>query len=131
MTVLFGVPDCGKVCSEQHVPGYLKHSDALRKLGVSQVLCVAVGDAEAAQAWGAKVGADGGRVTVAADTKGALTRLLGLDLGEPDAAGPRSLRYAAVIEDGILLRLRVDATPAEAKESSAEAVAKVIKALKA
>ena len=104
-TVLFGVPDCGKVCSEQHVPGYLKEWEALRKLGVSQILCVAVDEPAAAAAWGESVGADGTKVAVAADTNAALTRMLGVELGDPAGPGPRSLRYSAVLDDGILLKL--------------------------
>lgn len=104
-TVIFGVPDCGKVCSEQHLPGYLKEFDSLRKLGISQVLCIAVESPEAADAWAKKVGADGDKVTVAADTNASLTRMLGVELGEPNRAGPKSLRYAAILEDGILLKL--------------------------
>ncbi len=63
--VLFGVPDCGKVCSEQHVPGFLQRWDELRRLGVNKILCVAVGDAAAADAWAQKVGiADGSKIQV-------------------------------------------------------------------
>lgn len=64
-TVVFGVPDCGKVCSEQHVPSFLQHWNELRRLGVNKILCVAVGDAAAADAWAQKVGiADGSKIQV-------------------------------------------------------------------
>jgi peroxiredoxin len=129
-TVMFGVPDCGKVCTQTHLPGYVKQLDALRKLGVGQVVCVAVGDAAAAAEWGAKAGAGGG-VAVAADTNGALTRFLGMEQGAPDAAGARSLRYAAVVEDGVLLKLRVEKALGETKESSAEAMIKLLKTMQA
>lgn len=63
--VVFGVPDCGKVCSEQHVPSFLQRGDELRRLGVNKILCVAVGDAAAADAWAQKVGiADGSKIQV-------------------------------------------------------------------
>lgn len=106
--VVFGVPDCGKVCSEQHVPGYLQRWDDLRRLGVSRIVCVAVGDPAAADAWAAGLGAgvaDSSKVTVAADANGAFTRFLGMDQGAVDAPGPRSLRYAAVVDDGTLLKV--------------------------
>lgn len=107
-TVVFGVPDCGKVCSEKHVPGYLAAWDELQRQGVTRLLCVAVGDPAAADAWAASLGdgvADGSKVQVAADTNGAFTRFLGMEQGGVDAAGARSLRYAAVIDDGILLKV--------------------------
>ena len=105
---MFGVPDCGKVCSETHVPGYLAAWDDLRRLGVTRLLCVAVGDAAAADAWASKLGAgvaDGSKVTVAADTNGAFTRFMGMDQGPVDGPGARSLRYAAVVDDGTLLKV--------------------------
>jgi peroxiredoxin len=127
-TVLFGVPDCGKVCSEQHVPGYLKQAGELKKLGVTQVLCVAVSDPAKAQEWGAKVGANGQHVTIAADPNAALTRMLGMEAGDPKVPeGQRSQRYAIVLEDGIILKVGVDKSPAEVKASSAAQVIKVLK----
>ncbi len=102
------MPDCGKVCSEVHVPSFLSAWDELRQHGVSRLLCVAVGDAAAADAWARSLGdgvADGSKVQVAADVNGAFTRFLGLEQGGVDAAGARCLRYAAVVDDGILLKV--------------------------
>ncbi|KAL4426668.1 hypothetical protein ABPG77_004724 [Micractinium sp. CCAP 211/92] len=130
--VVFGVPDCGKVCSEVHVPSFLSAWDELRQHGVSRLLCVAVGDAAAADAWARSLGdgvADGSKVQVAADVNGAFTRFLGLEQGGVDAAGARCLRYAAVVDDGILLKVCVDKTPAEATASSAQNILKVLKAM--
>ena len=45
------------------------------------------------------------QVQVVADSSGAWTRYLGLELGAPGAPGPRSLRYAAIVDDGVLLKL--------------------------
>lgn len=59
---MFGVPDCGKVCSETHLPGYLAELDALRRLGVSKVLCVAVGEPAAAQRWAEQLRVDPSQV---------------------------------------------------------------------
>jgi len=105
--VIFGVPDCGKVCTEQHVPGYLKEWESLRRLGVSQILCITVtNNPAAAEAWAKQIGADGSTIAVAADTNSGLTRMLGVELGEPTSTtGPKSLRYAALIDNGILLKM--------------------------
>jgi len=47
------------------VPGFLQRWDELRRLGVNKILCVAVGDAAAADAWAQKVGiADGSKIQV-------------------------------------------------------------------
>jgi hypothetical protein len=45
------------------------------------------------------------QVKVAADANGSWTRYLGLELAPPDQPGPRSLRYAAIVDDGVLLKL--------------------------
>lgn len=60
--VVFGVPDCGKVCSEQMVPQYLAEVDNLRRAGVTKILCVAVGDAAAAKQWAAGLKVDPSKV---------------------------------------------------------------------
>ncbi|EFN57532.1 hypothetical protein CHLNCDRAFT_143139 [Chlorella variabilis] len=128
--VVFGVPDCGKVCSEQHVPSFLQRGDELRRLGISKILCVAVGDPAAADSWAQKLSlSDGSKIQVVADTNGAFTRFLGVELAAPDAPGARSQRYAAVVDDGVLLKVRVDKSPAEAKASSAGSIVEVIKAM--
>lgn len=104
-TVLFGVPDCGKKCSEEHVPGYLKSWDTLRRHGITQILCVSVDEPAAADAWGKSVGVDGSTVQIVADPTQALTRLLGMELGAPGSSGPRSLRYAMLLDNGVVLKV--------------------------
>lgn len=42
---------------------------------------------------------------VVSDPNGAFTRFLGMEQGAPDASGARSLRYAAVVDDGVLLKV--------------------------
>lgn len=102
---MFGVPDCGKVCSEQHAPGFLKNWDEFRKYGVTQILCVTVGEPAVAAEWGKKVGIDGTKISMAADPIQAATRVLGMELGDPNAPGPKSLRYAAILENGVILKM--------------------------
>lgn len=46
-----------------------------------------------------------GSLQVVSDPNGAFTRFLGMEQGTPDAAGARSLRYAAVVDDGVLLKV--------------------------
>jgi peroxiredoxin len=60
--VVFGVPDAGKVCSEKHVPGYLKEVDKLRQLGITKVVCLTVNEAAAAKEWASKLKLDASKV---------------------------------------------------------------------
>jgi peroxiredoxin len=104
LTVLFGVPNRGKVCSETHLPGYLAELDSLRKQGVDQILCISVGDGQTVAEWGSKV-CPSNDIMVAADVNGGLTRLLGMDLDPASPTDPASLRYAIALEDGIILKV--------------------------
>jgi peroxiredoxin len=81
---VFGVPDCGKVCSEQHVPGYLQRWEELRQAGVSKILCVAVGDAAAADSWAASLNLDASKVQVGAGRKQEFVAGCNVCLGQHD-----------------------------------------------
>lgn len=128
---IFGVPDMGGVCLEKHVPNYLKHVDKLEEAGVKKVVCIAVADPEEVSKWADKVGLTGTKIEVWADTKGAWTRMLGLDVNQYDEPGPRSHRYAGLIDNGTLLKLLVEENPAKVQESSAEELLGCIEKLQA
>jgi len=117
---VFGVPDMGPACSDKHVPNYLQNIDKLEEAGVKKVVCLAVAEPEEVSEWADKVGLTGSKIEVWADTKGAWTRMLGLDENQFDAPGPRSQRYSALIDNGVLLKLLVEEDPGQVQESSAE-----------
>lgn len=66
--------------------------DKLEEAGVKKVVCIAVADPEEVSKWADKVGLTGSKIEVWADTKGAWTRMLGLDVNQYDEPGPRSHR---------------------------------------
>ncbi|KAF8065441.1 hypothetical protein HT031_003042 [Scenedesmus sp. PABB004] len=101
-TLLVGFPG-GKICTEQHVPGYAQSAAELKAAGVDKVVCVTVAQPDGVQRWAAQHGFDKpAHLQVLADPKSSFVRLLGLELG-PD--GPPCQRFAAVVDNGILLRL--------------------------
>lgn len=67
--------------------------DKLEEAGVKKMVCLAVAKPEEVSEWAKKVGLTGSKIEVWADTKGAWTRMLGLDENQFDAPGPRSQRY--------------------------------------
>jgi peroxiredoxin len=72
-------------------------------------------------AWG-KAHGTGDDVTLVADGNGEFSRAMGLDFdGSNFGMGLRSQRYAAVIEDGVVKHLAVEA-PMQFEVSSAEAI---------
>jgi peroxiredoxin len=120
--LVFGLPGAfTPTCSAKHVPGYIAQAEALRAAGIDEVWCVSVNDAFVMGAWAREQGT-AGTVRMMADGSAEWTRALGLDqdLGKR-GMGVRSLRYAMVLDDGVVTQLQVEA-PGEFKVSAAEAM---------
>ncbi len=76
--------------------------------GVSEIVCVSVNDPFVMEAWGKAHAADG-KVRMLADTTGAYTKALGLDLDLTAAlGGVRTKRFSAVVENGVVTKLNVE-----------------------
>jgi peroxiredoxin len=120
--VVFGLPGAyTPTCSAQHVPGYLKHFDALKAKGVDEIWCVSVNDAFVMGAWGRDQKC-GGKVRMMADGSAEFTKAVGLELDlTARGLGLRSQRYAMLVEDGVVKSLDVEA-PGKFEVSSAEAM---------
>jgi len=108
--VVFAVPGAfTPTCSEQHLPGYIEHADAIKAKGVDEIWCVAVNDAFVMGAWGRAHGANG-HVRMMADGSALWTRALGLELDlVARGMGVRSQRFSMVIDDGVVRILNVEA----------------------
>ncbi len=121
-TVLFALPGAfTPTCSAKHLPGFIQNADAIRAKGVDRIVCLSVNDAFVMGAWAEAQGA-GDKVVLAADGNGDFTRAMGLDFdGSNFGMGIRSQRYAAVIENGVVTKLAVEA-PMQFEVSSAEAI---------
>ncbi len=107
--LLFAVPGAfTPACSDTHLPGYQARVTDLLDAGVDTIACVSVNDAYVMDAWRRERGVDD-EILMLADGSGELTRALGLelDLG-PFGMGERSVRYAALVEDGTLVKLAVE-----------------------
>ncbi|WIA36977.1 hypothetical protein OEZ86_008214 [Tetradesmus obliquus] len=122
-TLLVGFPG-GKICTEQHVPGYAQSAAELKAAGIDKVVAVTVAPPQEVEAWAAQHGFDkADMVQVLSDRSGAFTRLLGLE--QPAGpGGPPCQRFAAVVDNGILLRLKVEQSPAELKVTDIKSMLK-------
>jgi glutaredoxin/glutathione-dependent peroxiredoxin len=120
--VLFAVPGAFTPgCSKVHLPGFVQHASELTAKGVDTIACIAVNDAWVMDAWGRDQGVED-KIVMVADGNGTFTEAMGLELdGSVVGLGPRSQRYAAVIEDGVITRLDVEEKPG-VDVSSCEAV---------
>ncbi|KAI7841157.1 hypothetical protein COHA_005123 [Chlorella ohadii] len=99
--ILFGVPGAFTPgCSKTHLPGYVADAEKLKAAGAEVVVCVAVNDAFAMDAWGQANNTEG-KVVMLADARAELTKALGIELDAPAVLGnTRCRRFSAVIEDG-------------------------------
>ncbi|KAI8464571.1 MAG: Redoxin-domain-containing protein [Monoraphidium minutum] len=122
--LLVGFPG-GKVCTEQHIPGYIAAIPELKAAGVDKVVCITVGDPDTVRKWAADNGFDKDTaLCVLADRDQGFMRALGLELG---AEGPACQRFAAVVDNGILLRLKVEHTPGDLKLTHVQGMLKTFK----
>jgi glutaredoxin/glutathione-dependent peroxiredoxin len=122
--LMFALPGAfTPTCSAKHVPGYVAHHDAIKAKGVDEVWCVAVNDAFVMGAWGRDQKVDG-KVRMLGDGAAAWTKAMGLELDlTARNMGVRSQRYAAIIDDGVIKVLAVEA-PGAFEVSAAEAMIK-------
>ena len=120
--VLFSVTGAfTPTCSNQHLPGFLEHADAIRARGVDDIICMSVNDAFVMRAWSQEHGA-GNKVRLVADGSGDLTKALGLDFdGSGIGFGLRCQRFAAIVENGTVTKIAVEEGP-RFEVSSAEAI---------
>jgi len=120
--VLFAVPGAfTPTCSQKHLPGFVAKADSIKAKGVDEIACISVNDAFVMDAWGKDQKA-AGRVTMLADGSAKLTKALGLDNDMTERGmGPRSKRYAMVVDDGKVSLLNVE-DAGQFEKSSAETI---------
>ncbi len=120
--VLFAVPGAfTPVCSAKHLPGYVQKAKDIKAKGVDTIVCLAVNDAFVMGAWGEAQGA-GDDVLMAADGSATFTKALGLDFDAGKfGMGVRAQRFAAVVEDGVVKTLNVEA-PMKFEVSDADSI---------
>ena len=123
--VLFAVPGAfTPTCHLKHLPGFIENADKFKSLGVDTVACVAVNDPFVLSAW-AQVSGAGGKVLFLSDGNDDFTKKIGMELdGSGIGLGTRSLRYAMLVEDGVVKALNTEESPVVAEVSSAEELLK-------
>ena len=128
---LFALPGAyTPTCSAKHVPGYVENAQALKAAGVDEIWCVSVNDAFVMGAWGREQKA-GGKVRMMADGSATFAQATGLTLDlTARGMGLRSNRYSALVQDGVVKTLNVEA-PGKFEVSDAGTLLAQAKALKA
>lgn len=121
--VLFAVPGAfTPTCDRNHLPGYLKQAAAIKAKGVDAIAVTGVNDVFVMDAW-AKSSGGAGTIDFLSDGNADFARALGLDFdGSERGMGPRSKRYAMLVDDGTVAFLAVEEAPSRADVSGAEAM---------
>ncbi len=118
--VIFGVPGAFTgTCTNNHVPGFLEHLDAIKAKGVAEVACISVNDPFVMKAWAVQTGALG-KITFLADGSAFFAKAAGLELDLTERGlGLRSKRYSMIVDNGVVTSLNIEETPGTADASGA------------
>jgi len=100
--VVFSLPGAfTPTCTSQQLPGFEENYDKIKEMGVDEIYCVSVNDAFVMNKWLADQNIT--LVQSIPDGNGLFTRQMGMLVEKSNLGfGPRSWRYAAVVNDGII-----------------------------
>ena len=106
--VLFALPGAfTPTCSSTHLPGYEKHFEDFKALGVDDVICLSVNDAFVMFQWGKHMDVE--KVRLLPDGSGEFTRKMGMLVDKDNLGfGMRSWRYSAFINDGEVEKMFIE-----------------------
>lgn len=116
---IFSVPGAfTPTCSARHLPGFVDKADELKAKGVDEIVATAVNDPFVMGAWNKASGSDD--ITMLSDGNGDFAEAVGLTMdGSGFGLGKRGQRWSAIVEDGVVKELNVEA-PGDFSVSSAE-----------
>ena len=116
---LFAVPGAyTPTCSARHLPSCVEKAAELKGKGVDEIVATSVNDAFVLGAWNRDQGSKD--ITMLADGNGEFAEAVGLTMdGSKFGMGKRSQRYSAIVNDGVIEQLNIEA-PGEYSASSAE-----------
>ena len=105
--VMFALPGAfTPTCSAAHLPGYVVLADDLKAKGVDSIICLSVNDAFVMKAWGQSQNAE--QLIMLADGDASFSQALGLAQETGAFGGTRALRYAMIVDDGVVSYLAVE-----------------------
>ena len=125
--VLFGVPGAfTPTCTNNHLPGFLEHRDAILDKGVDDIAVVSVNDVFVLNAW-AEHTRGKGRITFLSDGVAEFAKATGLDMDRTSVGqGIRLKRFSMIVEDGVIKSMEVEDVPSEATATGAARILEVL-----
>jgi peroxiredoxin len=107
--LVLGIPGAfTPICTKQHIPDFIQNADRLTAVGYSHLICIAPNDPFVLDAWSRTLD-PGRKIEFLSDGNLDFIRILHLEA--PNRAlfmGRCSQRYLMIVEDGVILRLRVE-----------------------
>ena len=119
--ILFGVPGAfTPTCSHQHLPEFVAKASDIKNKGIDLIGCVSVNDAFVMEAWGKAHNALD-QVMMIADGNAELTQACGLslDASKFGMGAARSVRYAMLVDKGLVDFIGIEENPAQVTVSGA------------
>jgi peroxiredoxin len=106
---VFGVPaPFTGTCTNAHYPAYKRLAGALREAGIHEIVCVAVSDPYAHNAWQKALDNNPEEITFLADPDATFARAYGVDsLYHECSLGLRSKRFSMIVKDGSVSTFRL------------------------
>lgn len=106
--IVFALPGAfTPTCSSTHLPRYEELYDDFAAEGVDDIYCLSVNDAFVMFQWSKHIGAD--KVKMLPDGNGEFTRKMGMLVSKENLGfGPRSWRYAMVVDNGEIQQMFVE-----------------------
>ncbi|OIQ38307.1 MAG: peroxiredoxin [Roseobacter sp. MedPE-SW] len=119
---IFAVPGAfTPTCHSAHVPSFIRTKDQFAAKGIDEIICVSANDPFVMQAWGEATGANAAGITMLADAESTFTDAIGMRFDAPPAGLiGRSLRYAMLVEDGVVTVLNREENPGQCELSAGE-----------
>lgn len=119
---IFAVPGAfTPTCHSAHVPSFIRTKDQFMAKGVDEIICISANDPFVMQAWGEATGANAAGISMLADAESAFTDAIGMRFDAPPAGLiGRSLRYAMLVEDGVVTLLNKEDNPGQCELSAGE-----------
>ena len=123
---LFGMPGAfTPTCSGHHLPSIIRSVTDLRKKGVDIIGVITTNDPHVLTAWGEANNVDTQRITLLCDPEAKFTESAGLMFNAPmTGLIRRSVRYAMVAKDGVILSLQIEESRGQCQISSGQALIK-------
>jgi len=110
--VIIGVPGAYTPPCSSQVPGYIENYDKFVAKGVKGIYVVAVNDAFVTKSWKEKLSPGGTPVHFIADDTAQFVSKLGLIFdGTGLLGGPRSKRFALLVDEGTVTHVAVEDAP--------------------